>query len=961
MLLHRIFVKSVLQGIVSYLFLLLFSTQTISAQVSVFQTMTTRDGLVSNYVFSACEDENGFLWLGTDKGLARYDGFRWQVFNTDHGLPGNYIAELYSDKNKGLWLLIASKGVYHYNTVSGALRFVTDKNLHHLTQTDKEGNLFYFQYTPDKAYVEGYEAKPALPEKPTRLFRETPQNRDDYLLTDFARKKIWLAPGKTARITDLASGWKSDTVRLTLVGENRLLSAVDENIFCSNKALYFINNHIAERKTVVTAAENTYLNMTRFNNQLVACNEKEGVYLIKQDGTVTHYTEANGLSTSLVSRAFVLKSGKLLFCTLGGGICYLLPEGNATVNTGGEAVKGLSQDGNFIYAVYGNTLLRFHRLTHTTETFSLPEKVIQGLDVWNGTVYISTLTGFSSYFITGNKLVKKETVLRYAGVSSVVETGNRLYAGTYGNYIVDYTHIKKPVEDTASFMVNEKIQLIPDGIAAYNHEDGLQLNMADGRKIFLTAKNGLPSNAVYHVQPYRDTLWISTKSGVAAYSGGKIVKTIGPQQGLTGERCIYTFHDKQNRLWILTDKYLGSYDGSRVITYPSVVVKDGSNDYVHTALFNAESNMLFTGTLKNLFVNNLSAVAAGTAAGQPSLEKTIVNGIALSGNQFSIPQQYEELRFVFHPFHVNPFTKARLLFRLEGKDEQFTELKDSLRVSYNKLRSGQYKLIAKLVNEDGVTGEETVLCSFTVKQPFWQKPWFIGLCLLATGLVTYIVVNARQKRLQRQKEKEILLERKLLQERERISRELHDNLGSSLVTIIAQSDNIETKLLYKQPEEALKKVQELGDQSRDTMNILRETIWAVQQESHSYESFTNRIRDFLQRTYSVTQIECSCEVSGQLHNNLSPEQVLHLFRCIQECTQNIIKHSGAGKAGYSFLANNRSLVIKIRDNGKGFDAGKTYTSNGIRNMHARIAELNGHVEILSGNGTGTLITFETLI
>lgn len=73
-----------LQGILFIiLFIIAMTTSGTAQQVSAFQAYTTKDGLPSNYVMSIDEDENGFLWIGTDKGLAKFDGFKWQVFTTD--------------------------------------------------------------------------------------------------------------------------------------------------------------------------------------------------------------------------------------------------------------------------------------------------------------------------------------------------------------------------------------------------------------------------------------------------------------------------------------------------------------------------------------------------------------------------------------------------------------------------------------------------------------------------------------------------------------------------------------------------------------------------------------------------------------------------------------------------------------------------------------------------------------
>lgn len=939
----------------------------ISQQVSLFQSITTKDGLPSNYVFGATEDSDGFLWIGTDKGLAKYDGFRWQVLTTEDGLPGNYIAEIFSAGKQGLWLSISTKGIYHFNTDTRQLHLVTTNALHHLMQTDRDGNLFFYKHKNKmlSGHVDAFWVSPKQLQILHSAFQQPDSKITNYIYADFSAKKIFTTPTIHKQIPDkkafnLASNWTIDTMSLNLAKENFVLMPVSDNIFCSNKSVYIVKNGYAKRIAQTSFIDNTYLNAVRYQNQTVTCNEKEGIYFIDDNGGTKHYTEENGLSSNLVSRAYVLKNGKLLLCTLGGGLCYKLPEGNATVNTGNLAVKSISQSGAHIFAAIDNKLIRYNTTSGTVNTFQLSERNIQAVDVWGDNIYVSTLTGFSKYQIKKNQLTKKDAFIKYAGISNVVEREGRIFAGTYGNHVLEYKG-KISIEDTASLPVCEKILTLKNSIAAFNYEDGLQLNYFDGKKEMLTVKDGLPSNAVYHAHEHKDTLWISTKSGIAAYTGNRVVKTISAQQGINGNRCVYSFHDKNNTLWIVTDKYLGRYDGNRVTTYTAAVVKDGLNDHVHAALYDAKSNILFTGTLKSLFINNLNEVPTLSRATSPVLSKIIYNSELILDTVFSIPQQYDHLAFTFRPINVNPFSKAVLQYKLEGRDEVLSDLKDSLSVEFNKLRSGKYKLIAKTVNEEGVESEIKILCSFTVTSPFWQSNWFIFFSVLASGLAAHTIATAYQKRKQKQKEREIKLEQQLLNERERISRELHDNLGSSLVTIIAQSDNIETKLRLNQPADALKKVQELNDQSRETMNILRETIWAVQEESHSFQSFTSRIQDYLQRTFSVTTIECNCDVSGSLNKNLSPEQTLNVFRCIQECTQNIIKHSQASKANYIFAAFDEKLSIHINDNGKGFDVEKKYSSNGIRNIQSRIKELQGHSEIISAINKGTTINIEITV
>jgi ligand-binding sensor domain-containing protein len=82
--------------------------------------------LPSNYVFCTAEDSNGFIWVGTDKGLCRYNGAVWEVWDIDNGLPGNYVNQIFNDKHNGLWLGIAEKGVFHFNIATKKIIAVTD-------------------------------------------------------------------------------------------------------------------------------------------------------------------------------------------------------------------------------------------------------------------------------------------------------------------------------------------------------------------------------------------------------------------------------------------------------------------------------------------------------------------------------------------------------------------------------------------------------------------------------------------------------------------------------------------------------------------------------------------------------------------------------------------------------------------------------------------------------------------
>lgn len=196
----------------------------------------------------------------------------------------------------------------------------------------------------------------------------------------------------------------------------------------------------------------------------------------------------------------------------------------------------------------------------------------------------------------------------------------------------------------------------------------------------------------------------------------------------------------------------------------------------------------------------------------------------------------------------------------------------------------------------------------------------------------------------------MLMEERVSLERVRISKDLHDHLGTSLVTMIAQTENIENNLKLNNIDGALDKVRQLSDQSRDTIDVLRETIWAVQENSHSVSEFILRTRNFLQRAYLSANIEWEVTLTGSGQSILSANQTLQLFRVIQESTQNIIKHAFATSTRYVFFENENELRLEISDNGRGIHT-DSEAGNGIENIKQRIQQIGGLVNFHSNKGT----------
>lgn len=965
MLQSRIFTGSVLKGIVFHIICCIGMPFFTGAQVSQFRHISTNDGLPSNYVFSVSEDENGFLWAGTDKGLAVFNGISWKTYTTEQSLPGNYINQVNCTGKGGIWLGISGKGLYYLDMKTWTITYNSDLLGPEGFSVGPGGSVF-FVYGAD-ADVSLYGATPEAPAVSVLQFKTTKCSHA-YSWNEHKKQLIIFSKQKETAVQGISYIDKSWSVRYisipaSIPDRGRYKRANDSVYFDPPYVLLFPAGGPAYMKTMAWNPGLKAVILGVSTGYWVYDKSASVVLTDKAFNPVSLYDQRNGLGTTLVESISNSGKGYTLFCTMGSGIQLLLPQGNRVLTTRDARVTGIDISGDKAYAVTPKEL-KLITLSgkENLKSFVHEEKEVMNIQVFDGRIYISSLHGIGVYELNGEQLIKKEMIPVGAGVSSVLPMNNTLLFSTYGNGIQDLALMKKTLRfrDDSRYPVIEKMQLMRNGYAAYDYENGVYLfNRQEQEQAFLNAASGLPASAVFNLFEEGDSMWISTAKGVALVKGYKVIKTYPVKaSGLT--RCMACFRDRDKRLWMVSNKGLWRFDGGRFIATNSNSLIENKEDQIVSVIYDTVSNTLVTGTMKQLVLTNMGELRLNKTVESPQLLYATAdeNDFSQPGSHL-FPYNTDNIRFHFKPALTSQLTGTHIYYRLEGLANEWNLLSDSLGLSFHKLRSGKYRLLARTVNPDGFESEETELIQFSIRPPFWQEGWFIALALFGSVLLTYILTKLYQLRQRKQLNKENRLKEQLLKERERISRELHDNLGASLTTIIAQTDNIETQLLRDKPEEALKKTLQLSEHSRETVNILRETIWAVQENEHSLEEYILRVKNYLQRMLTAVNIEWQVNVSGTLDKKLSPVYTLHLFRIVQEVTQNIIKHAEAKQVEYVFNTDGHNLHIHITDNGKGFDTDKAAVNNGFKNIQHRTDEMNGTCSIHSSDaGTRVEITIK---
>lgn len=239
----------------------------------------------------------------------------------------------------------------------------------------------------------------------------------------------------------------------------------------------------------------------------------------------------------------------------------------------------------------------------------------------------------------------------------------------------------------------------------------------------------------------------------------------------------------------------------------------------------------------------------------------------------------------------------------------------------------------------------------------------ISSALLIIIIISYALYKKQQyKRIQLQKEfhlKEALAkiktQNKLQEQRLRISRDLHDNIGSQLTFIISSVDNL--KYVSKNINNTLKdKLSSISSFTSDTIFQLRDTIWAMNKSEITFEDLHTRILSFVEKAKTATN-NITFNVDDNITSDISFTSIvgINIFRVIQEAINNTIKYAEATEINIKMHEKKSSILFSIIDNGKGFDLTENSLGNGLSNMEKRIKDINGKIKIKSQKNSGTNI------
>lgn len=230
------------------------------------------------------------------------------------------------------------------------------------------------------------------------------------------------------------------------------------------------------------------------------------------------------------------------------------------------------------------------------------------------------------------------------------------------------------------------------------------------------------------------------------------------------------------------------------------------------------------------------------------------------------------------------------------------------------------------------------------------------------GFIIFVVLIYNRKQLLYLKEKQLqeseyqnqLLQKELEKqksiekERERISHDMHDDLGAGISALKLQAEFLKQRA---EDEDLKSDIAELLKTSEEMNISMREMLWSLNSGNDTLGSFIDYSKIYAQNFLKKTKIQLSIEDENVIsETTITTEQRRNLFLCLKEALNNAYKHSQSNQLKLSFVQKNKEFMMKISDNGIGINHEKP-EGNGLRNMKKRMEEQNGHCEVTTENGT----------
>src|ERR1041385_2387296 len=934
-----------------------------------------QQGLPQATISAIWQTQDGYLWLGTQSGLVRFDGVRFtSVENVYRNAPANiWVREILEDSNHTLWVGTNDAGLIRlendrvttYSTKNG----LPSDTVQCLVST-RNGDLW--ACTPEGlaritgGTVQVYGTGQGLGSNNVRAACET---GDGTLWAggENARLSMWNGTGFISRQLTSVPG-DAGVRALTCSGDVLWIGTTSGLIELKDghERLFTVKNELADNWVLCLAVGRdgslwigTRNGFSRVRNSEVDTfrpqdglsqstvyslfEDREGSLWVGTkhglnqflDGRAVPYTMNEGLPSNDAGPLLQDRRGKIWVGTLGAGLARFDGRRFSVLTTAqgllSNSIVALSEDGGgglWVGTDHGLNRLQDGRVAQTyTTAQGLPANQIRSLfRERSGTLWVGTSAGPAAF---ENGKFLQPAVLQSSMRDPILAIGEDrdrrlLFATARGGFFYSGGKIGELRQENAPLRAVDAFFLDQNGLLWMGMMGG-GLRLLDREKVFsYFTRDGLFDNEIYGIaEDNQDRLWMACSKGIFSVPRSDL------RRFAAGE--IKRFNSSP----------YSPTDALRVIE-----CKPG----VQPAVARMLDGRIWFSTIRGLIVLDPQHLQRNVPPPPVVIEEVTVNGERKGPDVIAkLPPGQKNLEFRYTGLSFLAAGRITFRYMLEGYDKDWIAAGTRREAFYTNLPSGHFRFRVTACNSDGVCNETGDAVAFALASHYYQRIWFLPLCAVLLGLA---ILLAYQFRIRRLREQFSLI----LTERNRIARELHDTLMQGFSGITMEMQALAGRM--RSPEER----GTLEEIIRDAGACLRETrrsVAGLRSPEGPESGLGAAIAQAARHITEAKNIRLKLKL-GKSPQGLPADVEYNLLRIVSEAVSNSVKHSGARVIEVALNSTPEVVRLSVKDDGSGFARegnGNVRPGHyGLIGMKERATQIGADLQLASEPGRGTTVS-----
>ncbi len=889
-------------------------------QFTVFN-QESAPAFASNDTCCLAEDGGGGLWIGTSDGLLRYAGGVFRRYTTADGLPSPVVVSL-APTEDGFLLVLTAGGLARYDgqkfiqlgISASALDTGFDKTVRVATATG------IYSYTHDLQQAAPLPNFPTEPIEGLGSLRDGSQwvrTRTAFLLWSQGRVRTWRA-GRELPGTRVQS-FLEDSRGTLWVGTDQGLVALPSALTADNVRLESLP--VLGANSILTMFEDRERNLwvgTDTTGLHVLQKQKFRTLPSLSGIPITAVTQTADLTVWVASRddgLFRYRNGKTEHLSTKDGLLS-------------DVILSLAADRDgslWIGTPDGLNHLRGQKIESYTSADGLPDDLIRSLFADDdGTLWVGTRRGLAH---------------REHGQFTVFSIANGFKSDLIGAMLRSHSN------DLWVGTLNGLVRI------------------REGKVTVFTKAQGLSDDVITSLfEDANHTLWVGTKDGGLSRSSANDFIPVNAHDLPREINAIV--EDARGYLWLTSNRGILRVLASELMacgktsTCNPHIATYGASDGMpteeasstgHPVAWRTADGYLWFATRKGVAIVNPSDLNENLAPPPVVVERFTVDDMEWrgSGTELVIPPGH--IRYGFEYAGLSYASPSRLRYRyiLEGFDKEWTQAGLRRNAYYTNLPPRHYRFRVQAENEDGVWNETGAEVAFFIRPPFYRTLWFLGLAILLLAGIVYAIYRMRVRVIRSQFDA-------ILAERTRIAREIHDTLAQDFVGVSTQLELTAHLLAQSQVLEARQQVDRTRSLVREGLADARRSIWDLRAASTD-ATLPMRLTRLAEQTAN-DHLKTDVNIGGT-YRALTSSLENEVFRIAQEAFANIVHHAKATHATLDLRYHPNELTLTISDNGVGFEAATLPEKGhfGLQGMYERAKQIGGELNVMSSREKGTIV------